>query len=157
MTNMGQNELDRIVEQRLSPLYISVHVTDTELRKKLFLYKRDDGLLNKLKLLTDNGIALHTQIVLMPTINDGDYLLNTLSDIHTFYPKLKTCTIVPVGLTGHRNGLMDIPSVSKTYAKKLLYELHSLRSQFPGEKTPFVLLADEWYILASNPFPTLIE
>ena len=99
MTNMGQNDLNRIIEQRLSPLYISVHVTNTELRQKLFLYKRDDGILDKLKFLTDNGIELHTQIVLMPNINDGDYLFNTLSDIYAFYPKLKTCTIVPVGLT----------------------------------------------------------
>ena len=78
MTNMGQNELERIIEQRLSPLYISVHVTDPELRQSLFLYKRDDGLLDKLKFLTDNGIELHTQIVLMPDINDGAYLLSTL-------------------------------------------------------------------------------
>ena len=56
MTNMGQNELKRIVEQRLSPLYISIHVTDTQLRQKLFLYKRDDSLLEKLKFLTENGI-----------------------------------------------------------------------------------------------------
>ena len=117
MTNMGQNDLERIINQRLSPLYISVHVTDQKLRQKLFLYKKDDGLLNKIKFLTDNGIELHAQIVLMPTLNDGDYLLQTLSDIHAFYPRLKTCTIVPVGLTGHRNGLMDISSVNKKYAR----------------------------------------
>ncbi|HIN19434.1 MAG TPA: hypothetical protein EYM76_00985, partial [Candidatus Marinimicrobia bacterium] len=59
MTNMGQNELNRIVEQRLSPLYISVHVTDIQQRQKLFLYKKDDGLLEKLEFLTINGIELH--------------------------------------------------------------------------------------------------
>ena len=105
MTNMGQNELERIIDQRLSPLYISVHVTDPKLRQNLFLYKRDDGLLDKLKFLTDNGIELHTQIVLMPDINDGEYLLRTLADLYEYYPKLKTCTIVPVGLTEHRKGL----------------------------------------------------
>jgi len=68
MTNMGQNELNRIVEQKLSPLYISVHVTEPELRKKLFLYKRDDRLLDKLQFLTENGIELHSQIVLMPYV-----------------------------------------------------------------------------------------
>ena len=93
---MGQNELDRIIEQRLSPLYISVHVTDIELRQKLFLYKRDDGLLEKLKFLSENGIELHTQIVLMPGINDGDYLYKTLLDLYAFYPKLNTCKLYPL-------------------------------------------------------------
>ncbi len=157
MTNMGQNDLERIINQRLSPLYISVHVTDQKLRQKLFLYKKDDGLLNKIKFLTDNGIELHAQIVLMPTLNDGDYLLQTLSDIHAFYPRLKTCTIVPVGLTGHRNGLMDITSVGTIYAKNILNELPSLRSQFPGVQSHFVLFADEWYMLAGEHFPPFTE
>jgi len=157
MTNMGQNELERIVEQCLSPLYISVHVTDTELRQKLFLYKKDDRLLEKLKFLTEHGIELHTQIVLMPGINDGDYLLKTLSDIYTFYPKLKTCTIVPVGLTGHRKGLMKISTVSNKYAKDLLGQLSHMKNQYPGESSPFILFSDEWYILADEPFPSLLE
>ena len=157
MTNMGQNELERIIDQRLSPLYISVHVTDPELRQNLFLYKRDDGLLDKLKFLTDNGIELHTQIVLMPEINDGEYLLRTLADLYEYYPKLKTCTIVPVGLTEHRKGLMEIAAVDKKYTKKLLSELSNLRSQFSGVQSPFVLFSDEWYILGDRPFPPLIE
>jgi len=157
MTNMGQNDLERIINQRLSPLYISVHVTDKKIRQKLFLYKKDDRLLDKIEFLTNNGIELHSQIVLMPDLNDGDYLLQTLSDIHAFYPRLKTCTIVPVGLTGHRKGLMDISSVSTIYAKKLLDDLPSLRSQFPGVQSPFILFSDEWYILASEHFPPITE
>ena len=157
MTNMGQNELERIIDQRLSPLYISVHVTDPKLRQNLFLYKRDDGLLDKLKFLTDNGIELHTQIVLMPDINDGEYLLRTLADLYEYYPKLKTCTIVPVGLTEHRKGLMEIAAVDKKYTKKLLSELSNLRSQFSGVQSPFVLFSDEWYILADETFPSLLE
>ena len=157
MTNMGQKELERIIDQRLSPLYISVHATDPALRQSLFLYKRDDGILDKLKFLTEHGIELHTQIVLMPGINDGDYLFKTLSDIYAFYPKLKTCTIVPVGLTKHRKGLMEITAVDEKYAKILLSELPNLRSQFSGVQSPFVLFSDEWYILGDRPFPPLIE
>ncbi len=157
LTNMGQNELNRIVEQRMSPLYISVHVTEPQLRQKLFLYKRDDGILKKLRFLTENGIELHTQIVLMPTINDKKYLLGTLSDIYPFYPVLKSCTIVPVGLTKHRQGLMDIPIVSKKYAKQMLEKLKDIRKIFPGNKAPFVLCSDEWYILADIPFPNVDE
>ena len=157
LTNMGQNELNRIVEQRMSPLYISVHVTDTQLRKKLFLYKKDDGILQKLRFLTENDIELHTQIVLMPTINDGKYILRTLSDLYAFYPVLKTCTIVPVGLTKHRTGLMKIPIVNKKYANKLLELLPEIRKDFPGKKSPFILCSDEWYILADLPFPGMDE
>ena len=157
LTNMGQNELNRIVTQRMSPLYISVHVTDTQLRRRLFLYKRDDGLLEKLRFLTENGIELHTQIVLMPNINDKKYLLGTLTDIYQFYPKLKTCTIVPVGLTKHRQGLMDISVVSKQYAQKMLEQLPDMKKDFPGKKGPFVLCSDEWYILADVPFPNVNE
>ena len=157
MTNIGQNELKRIVEQRLSPLYISIHVTDIQLRKKLFLYKRDDNLLEKLKFLTENSIELHTQIVLMPNINDKKYLLSTLRDIYPFYPILNTCTIVPVGLTKYRKGLMDIPAVSKKYADDMLKQLSDLRKDFPGDKAPFILCSDEWYILADAPFPDLDE
>ena len=157
MTNMGQNELNRIVEQKLSPLYISVHVTEPELRKKLFLYKRDDGLLEKLQFLTENGIELHSQIVLMPTINDGDYLSNTLSDLYSYYPQLKSCTIVPVGLTGHRKGLMAIPTVNENYAQTLVQKLAEIQDEFPGQPSPFVLLSDEWYILADKGFPPLSD
>ena len=157
LTNMGQNELNRIVTQCMSPLYISVHVTEPELRQKLFLYKRDDGILKKLRFLTENGIELHTQIVLMPTINDEKYLLGTLNDIYPFYPILKTCTIVPVGLTKYRQGLMDIPVINKRYAYNLLTQLPDLRKDFPGNRVPFVLCSDEWYILADVPFSDVDE
>tara|TARA_Y100000590_G_C15661600_1_gene992877 strand:+ start:437 stop:1723 length:1287 start_codon:yes stop_codon:yes gene_type:complete len=157
MTNMGNNELNRIVEQKMSPLYVSVHVTDEDLRKELFLYKKADNLLEKLRFLVNNNIELHAQIVLMPDINDGQYLLQTLSDLYEFYPKLNSCTIVPVGLTKHRNGLMNIPSVTKQYAKKLLSLLSEFRNKFPGNKSPYVLLSDEWYILANHSFPSLAE
>ncbi len=157
MTNMGQNELNRIVEQRMSPLYISVHVTDPELRQQLFLYKRDDGLLNKLAFLTKNGIELHTQIVLMPSVNDGKYLENTLKDLYQYFPLLHSCSIVPVGLTGHRKGLMKLESVDKAYAENLIKKLPALRKTFPGKDSAFVLLSDEWYILAESDFPPTKE
>ncbi len=157
MTNMGQNELNRVVEQRLSPLYISVHVTDIEQRQKLFLYKKDDGLLAKLEYLTNNGIELHTQIVLMPDLNDGEFLNKTLEDLYHYYPSVKSCTIVPVGLTGHRKGLMEIKSADKKYAENLLNGITRMRDKFPGRRFPFVLYSDEWFILAEQPFPPLSD
>ena len=95
MTNMGQNELQRIVDQKFSPLYISVHATDVELRKELLLYKKtkDDNLLEKIKFLTDNGIHLHGQIVLIPNKNDGDQLYKTAKDLYNFFPIFETLSL----------------------------------------------------------------
>ncbi|MBT3251127.1 MAG: DUF512 domain-containing protein [Candidatus Marinimicrobia bacterium] len=157
LTNMGQKDLNRIVEQRLSPLYISVHATDPDLRKELFLYKKDDFLLEKLSFLIDNDIELHTQIVLMPDKNDGDQLIRTLTDIYQYFPKLQSCSIVPVGLTDHRDGLMKLSTVSPDYAKQFLQGFPQLRKQFNGVDHPFLFLSDEWYILADHPFPPLYE
>ena len=155
MTNMSKKELKRIVEQRLSPLYISVHATDKKLRKELLLYKwgKDDFLLEKIKYLINNGIELHGQIVLIPNKNDGDQLLKTASEIYQFYPQFKTLSIVPVGLTRHREGLPDLEYVNQQYAKNLFKVYPKLNKQFPGSKSPFIILSDEWYILGGKPFP----
>ena len=155
MTNMSKKELKRIVDQKLSPLYISVHATDVDLRRRLLLYKwgKDDFLLKKVKYLIDNGIELHGQIVLIPNMNDGKHLKKTTSDIYKFFPKFKTLSVVPVGLTRHRDGLPELNYVNNNYAKKLFDEYPSLNKQFPGKKSPFLLLSDEWYILANKPFP----
>jgi len=155
MTNMSKKELKRIVEQRLSPLYISVHATDKKLRKELLLYKwgKDDFLLEKIKYLIDNGIELHGQIVLIPNKNDGDQLLKTAAEIYQFYPQFKTLSIVPVGLTRHREGLPDLEYVNQQYAKNLFKVYPKLNKQFPGSKSPFIILSDEWYILGGKPFP----
>jgi len=157
MTNMGKSQLERVVEQRMSPLYVSIHVTDKDLRQKLFLYKKDDNILEKIKYLTDNKIELHTQIVVMPNINDEKYLDNTLSDLYKFHPLLKTCTLVPVGLTKHRKGLMDLSIVDKGYAVKMIENLYKLRTKYSGLDNPFILCSDEWYILSDLPFPNLSE
>ena len=155
MTNMSKKELKRIVEQRLSPLYISVHATDKKLRKELLLYKwgKDDFLLEKIKYLIDNGIELHGQIVLIPNKNDGEQLLKTASEIYQFYPQFKTLSIVPVGLTRHREGLPELQYVNQQYAKNLFKVYPKLNKQFPGSKSPFIILSDEWYILGGKPFP----
>ena len=156
MTNMSKKELKRIVEQKLSPLYISVHATDIQLRKDLLLYKwgKNDFLLEKIKYLVENGIKLHGQIVLIPNKNDGVHLYKTAKDLYKFFPDFKTLSIVPVGLTKHREGLPDLEYVTKNYAKNLFREYPKIKKMFPGSKSPFVLLADEWYILANKSFPS---
>ena len=152
MTNMGQRELDRIVEQRLSPLYISVHVTDAELRKKLFLYKKNDNVLKKIKFLTENRIELHAQIVLMPKLNDGKYLLKSLDDLFQFHPNLKTVSIVPVGLTRHRQGLFEIEEVDKVYSDRVLENSKMINERYDTEN-PFIVYSDEWFLISNKEIP----
>ena len=158
MTNMGQNELERIVQQKMSPLYISVHTTDLELRQKLLLYGKEDFLMDKIDYLTKNNIELHTQVVLIPGLNDGKYLIKTLKDMHSYYPNVKSVSIVPVGLTKHRLGLPELTTVTSEYANKFVDYTDSLKLQFSGtHDQPFIFLSDEWYIVGKKPFPPLIE
>ena len=158
MTNMGQNELERIVQQKMSPLYISVHTTDLELRQKLLLYGKEDFLMDKIDYLTKNDIELHTQVVLIPDLNDGKYLIKTLKDMHSYYPNVKSVSIVPVGLTKHRLGLPELTTVTPEYANKFVDYTDSLKLQFSGTNDqPFIFLSDEWYIVGKKPFPPLIE
>ena len=158
MTNMGQNELTRIVEQKMSPLYISVHTTDIELRQKLLLYGKEDFLMDKIDYLTENGIQLHTQVVLIPGLNDGKYLIKTLKDMYSYYPKVNSISIVPIGLTKHRVGLPELSTVTPEYAEKLVDYAESLKVQFPGsDNQPFIFLSDEWFIVAKKPFPPIVE
>lgn len=156
MTNMGRKELQRVVDQHLSPLYISVHVTDPDLRKKMFLYRKDDHLLEKFKFLTSQGIELHSQIVLCPTWNDGDVLKKTIADIHQFTPRARSLSIVPVGLTGHREGLPDIPVVTREYARNFLTEARKLDELYrlPDGKR-FIFLSDEWFLKIGNELPDM--
>ena len=157
LTNLGQNELNRIVEQRMTPLYISVHATDPELRKKLLLYKKHDNFLEKVKFLIENGIELHCQVVLIPGQNDGNYLLQTIKDLYQFYPHLKSLSIVPVGLTEHREGLMELETVSPDYAKSFIPKIENYKSDFPGKDCSFFFLSDEWYISADLDLPSTEE
>lgn len=154
MTNMNSVELDRIVEQRLSPLYISVHTTDVELRKKLLLYKKDDNLLDKIQYLTSNGIELHSQIVLIPGLNDGKYLMQSIMDLYKYYPKMNSLSIVPVGLTKHRQNLPQLNRVDSNYAKKMISYVSDLNAKYKtSDYHPFILLSDEWYILSKSEVP----
>ena len=154
LTNMGQNELNRIVEQKLSPLYISVHATDVELRKKLLLYGKNDYLINKLDFLIKNNIELHAQIVLMPGLNDGIYLDKTIKDLHFFHPGMRSLSIVPVGLTKHRENLPKLKSVDSKYAQKTIDGLGDFNKRYISKfNHKFIFLSDEFYILAENEVP----
>lgn len=154
MTNMGPKQLERVVEQQLSPLYISVHVTDADLRRKMLLYGKDDNVLDKLQFLTENNIELHTQIVLCPGWNDGEILLNTLKDLTQFAPGVKSVSIVPVGITKYRENLPTLTSYTKETAQEFIAWFQNYEAEFSFDEIDrFVYLSDEFFILADATIP----
>ncbi len=154
MTNAGPVILQRIIRQRLSPQYISVHVTDYEVRKLLMGLKKDDRILEKIQFLHDNGIAMHTQIVLCPGINDRDVLKRTVFDLYAFHRHIVSLAIVPVGLTDHRFGLFHLRKVDPEYADSLLSLVEGWQEQFRDEiGRNFVYPSDEFHILGGRKIP----
>lgn len=156
LTNLTRKDKARIFEQKMSPLYISVHTTDPELRRELLKNRHARDILTEIKEMTDHGIVLHTQIVLCPGVNDGAALSKSMEDLARFYPSVASLAIVPVGLTRHRDGLPEIEEVTVDYAKRFLDELKTWQERFQREiGTPFVFAADEWFVKGATPFPPL--
>ena len=156
MTNMGWKELKRVVEQRLTPLYISVHVTQPDKRLEMFLYGKDDLLLKKFEYLTENGIELHSQVVLCPNWNDGEFLEKTIEDIHQYAPIARSMSIVPAGLTKHRDGLPYIAPVTADYAEEFIPFAQKLAKKYKlNDNRRFVFLSDEWFLMTKKELPSI--
>jgi putative radical SAM enzyme (TIGR03279 family) len=135
-------------------LYVSVHATDPALRKYLLQSQIPDDLLGNMRRLVDGGIQLHTQVVLIPGINDGKNLEHTLHDLRQFYPSVMSVSIVPVGLTDHRKGLPQLRSVDGAYAAEALAHVEQIQQKNKSEiGVPFCFLGDEFYIKAGHPIP----
>lgn len=154
MTNLSKSDYKRIVKQRLSPLYISVHTTNDKLRKEMMRYRVKINIKERLKFLAENGIQMHTQIVLIPDWNDGKELERTIFDIADFYPSVQSIAIVPVGLTKFREGLKKIKPVGEDLAKKVISDSMKWREKFKQKLgTGLVTLADEFFLLAGEEIP----
>ncbi len=156
LANIGREEIARIIEQRLSPLYISVHATDAALRERLLGKKGIIPIMSIMEELAASRISMHAQVVLCPGINDRTALEKTVADLASLHPWVDSLAVVPVGLTRHRKGLPSLQPVTKEYAHSFIAEweprARALRQQF-GE--PFLFLADEFYLKAGIPFPPL--
>lgn len=154
LTNLSEADFQRIFEQRLSPLYVSVHATEPELRQHLLQNRKPDDLLGNMRRLIEGGIKLHTQIVLMPGINDGANLDRSLDDLIEFYPSVMSVSIVPLGLTDHRKGLPQLRAVDADYARAAIEHVtQRQRRHVEVIGTPFCFLGDEFYIMAGHPIP----
>jgi len=154
LTTLKQEELDRIVEQNLSPLYISVHATEEKTRKLLLGIKREDHLLEKIDFLVKGGIELHAQIVLCPGINDGDIFDHTVHDLKNFYPGVKSIAIVPVGLTRHRDNLFTLRLHKKSELEEMIIYTNKFRQRLKSELgNSYIYLSDEFFIKADEKMP----
>lgn len=154
MSSISKMELDRIIEQRLSPQYVSVHATDAEVRRYLLGRKRPDDVLGKMRYLGENEIELHAQVVLCPTINDGDVLRRTIDDLAGLHPALTSVAVVPVVFTKLHNYAHLMTSVSNEYAHALIKEVTNWQRDLKKRLgSSFVYLADEFYLRAGVGLP----
>lgn len=155
LTNVGDNELERIIKRQATPLYISVHAMDPELRAKLLGNENAGKLPFQLIKLAEGGISFHAQCVLCPGINDGEQLIETIESLMDLAPSCLSLALVPVGLTGHREGLDDIKPYTKETAKKVLEIANKYRKIALRElDTRFVFPSDEFYLLAGEDIPS---
>ena len=162
LTNLKEADWRRLEEQRLSPLYVSVHTTNPELRRKMVDGPRSGEILDQIRRLGDLGITCHTQLVLCPEINDGDELEHSISDLAALRPIVESISAVPVGLTKYNNMLKvgELPAMRPYRLDEALdvtARVGRWQRQFaaePGARgMPFVYLSDEWYYVTKQPFP----
>jgi putative radical SAM enzyme (TIGR03279 family) len=158
MSNLGEDELTRIVEQRMSPMYVSVHTTDDDLRRFMLGNDRLSPILPQLRRLTEGGIALHTQVVLCPGINDGEQLHKTIIDLSKLRPEVESLGVVPVGLTRYRESQHDLRCYTPAEAAAVVKIIERYQARFLKETgSRFVWAADEFYIQAGRDFPSQVS
>ena len=149
LTNVSEEEMDRIIRRHASPLYISVHTTDPELRVKMMRNPAAAELMPRLRRLSDAGIRFHCQIVLCPGFNDGEALMKTLRDLKSLAPAVQSVAMVPVGLTRFREHLTPLTPYTPEMARQLLEQLKPFQQECREEMgTTFAFPSDEFYSLA---------
>ena len=156
LSNITDEERSRIVEQRLSPLYLSVHTTNKSLRNRMLGNPKALDIKRELKFFAGHKIRMHVQIVLCPGVNDGKELQNTIQDIYKFHPYAASIAVVPVGLTKHRK--TQLVAVTKDDARRSIATVDAFQKRFRKKHgEAIVYCADEMYIKAETSFPLLSE
>ena len=152
LTNMSEEDIQNIIKYRISPINISVHTTNPELRTKMINNKRAGKLLETMKRLADAQIEMNCQIVLCPGYNDKEELDRTLSDLSSLYPYVNSVAIVPVGITKYRENLAKLDIFDYEAANQTINQVHRLQEKYLKElDTRFAFLSDEFYIIAKRP------
>ena len=154
LSNIEAQDKKRIVEQRLSPLYLSVHSTNRALRNRMIGNPKATDIMKELKFFASHKIRMHTQIVLCPGYNDGEELKRTVRDLYKFYPYVSSVAVVPVGLTMHRK--QELSPVTKEDALRALRAVEPFQKRFRKKHgEAIVYCSDEMYIKAEVPLPAL--
>src|SRR5207247_8285687 len=159
LSDLDEPSFERILEQRLSPLYVSVHATDPELRWRLLGQPRHRvEILPRLERLAKAGIRVHAQIVLCPDWNDGAHLERTVHELAPLHPQVATTAIVPVGLTRHRERLPTLRTLTDAEAGALVDTVADWQARWLAALgSRFVFLGDEVYLQAGRPLPEAAE
>ena len=154
LTNNGPQDINRISRLHLSPLYVSVHTTNSKLRVKMLNNKNAGEILEQLDTLIDSGIEMHTQIVLCPNINDGDELEKTINDLYSRHPSVISMAIVPVGLSRYRENCYSLEAFTPEKALSVVTMVNKWQQKCRKlSGTSFVYLSDEFYLAANHPIP----
>jgi putative radical SAM enzyme (TIGR03279 family) len=158
LTNLTSREWDRIAALRLSPLFVSVHATEAEVRTHLLKNPRAAQILDNLRWFQQQTLQIHAQVVLCPGINDGEHLQQTLQDLASFHtgdiPAVISAAVVPVGLTRFRPSEDELSPVNPAKAREVIAQVEILQAEFRQRYgSTFVWLADEWYLIAGQDLP----
>ncbi|NLC43116.1 MAG: DUF512 domain-containing protein, partial [Clostridiales bacterium] len=155
LTNLSDCDVNRIIDKHISPLYVSVHTTNPELRKRMLNNRFAGDVLKYLKDMADGGIQLHTQIVLCPEWNDGVELDRTLEDLWKLRHSIQSVAVVPVGLTGHRENLDIVQAFTSAQAAEVVDQIEKWQGYFRSEiGTGYVYASDEFYVKSGKPVPS---
>ncbi len=155
LTNVDEKEFQRILRRKASPLYISVHSTDPDLRVRMMKNPNARFIMDRLHALADAGLHFHCQIVLCPGYNDGDALKKTLTDLSALYPAAQSAALVPVGLTKFREGLADVKPFTRESAQAVMDIAYDFQQKLLREiNTRFVFPSDEMVLIAGEKLPT---
>ncbi|MBZ8179667.1 TIGR03279 family radical SAM protein [Oscillatoria salina] len=158
LTNLTTKEWQRIEQMRLSPLYVSVHATEPEIRIRLLKNPRAGQIKSQLRWFQERRLQIHAQVVVCPGINDGIHLERTLLDLADFHageiPAVASAAVVPVGLTRFRPTEDELVPVSKEKAAEVIAQVEKLQAKFKSKfGTNFAWLADEWFLIAQQELP----
>jgi putative radical SAM enzyme (TIGR03279 family) len=157
LTRFTESDLERVIDERLSPLYVSIHATDPDLRTRLLRNRRGATSLRWLGLLLDAGVEVHGQVVVCPGVNDGDALDETLLGVLDRFPALATLGVVPLGVSAH-NREPDMRAHRTAEATRVLDTIARWQARYLdvlGRR--LVYAADEYFLLAGRPFPPLAD
>jgi putative radical SAM enzyme (TIGR03279 family) len=169
LTNLTQKEWDRIEEMRLSPLYVSVHATDPEVRIRLLKNLRAGKIIEQIKWFQQRRLQIHAQVVVCPGINDGEHLERTLLDLAKFHtgniPAVASVAVVPVGLTRFRPAEDELIAVTAEKAREVIEQVQKIqvllskgkggpKAKKQKSKSRCIWLADEWFLIAGLDLPS---